>query len=184
MFQIGVGNAKPRQNRALGIFHRVGVLIVNMIIACQMQNRMHKKMCRVIGKGLFLRPRLAQAGVVGNGDIAQFLDLGQFRMFARQARAELDGRPAQHIGGLGLAAELGVQFGDALVVAAQHHDLKFVQFQGRYLFSSLTPIAIFFALGLREVGAREHERVLAALTIIAVFVLALFGLWYVIRPGL
>ncbi|MFN8481675.1 MAG: DUF2142 domain-containing protein [Anaerolineae bacterium] len=64
------------------------------------------------------------------------------------------------------------------------YNLKFVQFQGRYLFSSLTPIAIFFALGLREVGAREHERVLAALTIIAVFVLALFGLWYVIRPGL
>ncbi|MFN8499417.1 MAG: DUF2142 domain-containing protein [Anaerolineae bacterium] len=64
------------------------------------------------------------------------------------------------------------------------YNLKFVQFQGRYLFPALTPIAVFFALGLREVAAREHERALAILTVAAVFVLALFGLWYVIRPGL
>ncbi len=64
------------------------------------------------------------------------------------------------------------------------YNLKFVQFQGRYLFPALTPIAVFFALGLREVTAREHERVLMALSVAAVFALALFGLWYVIRPSL
>ncbi len=64
------------------------------------------------------------------------------------------------------------------------YNLKFVQFQGRYLFPALTPIAVFFALGLREVLAREHERVLAALSVAAIFALAVFGLWSVVRPGL
>ncbi|MFN8470705.1 MAG: DUF2142 domain-containing protein [Anaerolineae bacterium] len=64
------------------------------------------------------------------------------------------------------------------------YNLKFIQFQGRYLFPALTPIAVFFALGLREVAAREHERILAVLSVAAIFALALFGLWYVIRPGL
>ncbi len=56
------------------------------------------------------------------------------------------------------------------------YNLKFVQFQGRYLFSALTPIALFLALGLREVWARQHERVLLALGTGLVAALAAFGL--------
>ena len=56
------------------------------------------------------------------------------------------------------------------------YNLKFVQFQGRYLFSALTPITLFAALGLREVWARQHERVLLALSTGLVAALAAYGL--------
>ena len=62
------------------------------------------------------------------------------------------------------------------VAGMAFYNLKFVQFQGRYLFSALTPIALFFALGLREVWSSKHERVLLTLSTGLVAALAAFGL--------
>lgn len=61
------------------------------------------------------------------------------------------------------------------------YNFKFVQFQGRYLFSALTPIALFFALGLREVWSPRHERVLLALSTGLVAALAAYGLLVIRR---
>ena len=61
MFQIGVRDAQPRQDRTLAILHGLGIQIVDMIVTRQMQNRMHQKMRGVIGKGLSLGRRLALA---------------------------------------------------------------------------------------------------------------------------
>ena len=56
------------------------------------------------------------------------------------------------------------------------YNLKFVQHQARYVFPALTPLALLFCLGLREVWAREHERLLLALTSLALAGLAVYGL--------
>ncbi|MHB1162863.1 MAG: DUF2142 domain-containing protein [Chloroflexota bacterium] len=53
------------------------------------------------------------------------------------------------------------------VVAAQVvlYNLSFIQAQGRYLYPALLPIALFFVLGLRELMAPIHERLLLTLAI-------------------
>jgi hypothetical protein len=53
---------------------------------------------------------------------------------------------------------------------------KFVQHQGRYLFPALVPLGLFFALGLQEVLAKERAKVIAALCLLALLVLAAKGL--------
>lgn len=61
------------------------------------------------------------------------------------------------------------------------YNLKFVQHQGRYLFSALTPIALFFALGYAEVWARRHQRFLLTLSVGLVALLAAYGLLVIRR---
>lgn len=56
------------------------------------------------------------------------------------------------------------------------YNTKFVQHQGRYLFPALVPLGLFFALGLREVLAKERAQVMAALCLLALLVLAAKGL--------
>jgi hypothetical protein len=56
------------------------------------------------------------------------------------------------------------------------YNTKFVQHQGRYLFPALVPLGLFFALGLREVLAKERTKVIAGLCLLALFVLAAMGL--------
>lgn len=75
---------------------------------------------------------------------------------------------------------LGVVIGCALA-GLIGYNLKFVQHQARYLFPALTPLALFFTLGLREVWAREHERVMLTMTSLALFALAVYGLLVVRR---
>lgn len=56
------------------------------------------------------------------------------------------------------------------------YNTKFVQHQGRYLFPALVPLGLFFALGLREILTKERAKVIAALCLLAVLVLAAKGL--------
>jgi len=56
------------------------------------------------------------------------------------------------------------------------YNTKFVQHQGRYLFPALVPLGLSFALGLREVLAKERAKVIAALCLLALLVLAAKGL--------
>ena len=58
------------------------------------------------------------------------------------------------------------------------YNLKFVQHQGRYLFPAIVPIGLFFVIGLRELLAKEHERLLLGLLflgLLALDALCLFG---------
>ena len=56
------------------------------------------------------------------------------------------------------------------------YNLKFVQHQGRYLFPALVPIGLAFALGLREVLARDNARAAALLFLAGILILAAKGL--------
>jgi hypothetical protein len=51
------------------------------------------------------------------------------------------------------------------------YNLSFVQAQGRYLYPALLPIALFFVLGLRELLAPVHSRLLLALGVAALALL-------------
>ena len=56
------------------------------------------------------------------------------------------------------------------------YNLKFVQHQGRYLFPALIPIGLAFALGLREVLARDNAKAVAVLFLAVTLILAVKGL--------
>jgi hypothetical protein len=56
------------------------------------------------------------------------------------------------------------------------YNLTFVQHQGRYLFPALIPIGLAFALGLREILARDNAKAAALLFLAGVLVLGAKGL--------
>jgi hypothetical protein len=56
------------------------------------------------------------------------------------------------------------------------YNLKFVQHQGRYLFSALAPLALAASFGLQEMLRPRPARVLAALLLLATIMLLLHGI--------
>ena len=56
------------------------------------------------------------------------------------------------------------------------YNIKFVQHQGRYLFPALVPLGLAFALGLREVLARDNAKAVALLFLAGTLILAAKGL--------
>jgi hypothetical protein len=56
------------------------------------------------------------------------------------------------------------------------YNLEFVQHQGRYLFPALIPIGLAFALGLREVLAKDNAKAVAVLFLTGFLILAAKGL--------
>ena len=77
----------------------------------------------------------------------------------------------------------------ALMIAAVIADyigynFKFLQFQGRYLFPALTPIMLLLVIGLRELIAREYQRVVFALLYLGLLALDVVCLFLFIVPQL
>jgi FtsH-binding integral membrane protein len=64
------------------------------------------------------------------------------------------------------------------------YNSKFFQPQGRYLFPAMIPIALLLVIGLREIIAREYERVVFALLYVALLALDLASLFLFIVPQL
>jgi len=74
-----------------------------------------------------------------------------------------------------------------LVVAAADYigyNFKFLQFQGRYLFPALVSIAFILVVGLRELVAREYQRIVFVLLYGAMIVLDVVCLFFFIIPQL
>ncbi len=82
--------------------------------------------------------------------------------------------------GIGLLALLLV----TALAAYIGYNFKFFQPQGRYLFPGLIPIALFSAIGLREIIAREHLHAIAALLYVAMLGLDIACLFLFIVPQL
>ncbi len=61
---------------------------------------------------------------------------------------------------------------------------KFFQAQGRYLFPAIIPIALFLVIGLREILAKEHARLLFALLYVLMVGLDIAALFLYIVPQL
>jgi hypothetical protein len=87
--------------------------------------------------------------------------------------------PEQHWS-IGLFAALVV----AAVVDYVGYNFKFFQLQGRYLFPAMIPIALFGVIGLNEIIARDHRRVLFALLYVALLALDAASLFLFIVPQL
>jgi hypothetical protein len=64
------------------------------------------------------------------------------------------------------------------------YNFKFLQFQGRYLFPALISIAFVLVVGLRELIAREYQRIVFALLYVGLLVLDLACLFLFIIPQL
>ncbi|MBI5304236.1 MAG: hypothetical protein HY868_19040 [Chloroflexi bacterium] len=64
------------------------------------------------------------------------------------------------------------------------YNFKFLQLQGRYLFPALIAVAFFLVIGLRELTAREYQRVVFALLYLAFIALDLACLFLFIVPQL
>src|SRR3954454_18896099 len=69
--RIGVGNAKLRQNLLLETFHRVGVVVLFVIVADQVQEAVHRQMAQVMIERLLLVVGLFARRLVGDGNIAE-----------------------------------------------------------------------------------------------------------------
>lgn len=70
----------------------------------------------------------------------------------------------------------------AVVAQLILYNLSFVQAQGRYLYPALLPIALFFVLGLRELMAPIHDRLLLTLSVGSLALLDLFCLARYVIP--
>jgi hypothetical protein len=105
---------------------RVGLALV--VEAEEVERAVDEQMERVAVEPASRLLRLAQAGLEGERHVAQGQrqggrGRGQVRHLARPRGAPFLGRPGQHVGGLGLAAEVLVELGDAAVRAGQQADL-------------------------------------------------------------
>lgn len=74
---------------------------------------------------------------------------------------------------------LAVAFADYVA-----YNFKFLQFQGRYLFPALVSIAFVLVVGLRELIAREYQRVVFALLYVVMVALDVVCLFWFIVPQL
>ena len=50
MSGVRIRDAKPRQDHALKLLHRLGVAVLLVVVADQMQETMHRKMGEMMGK--------------------------------------------------------------------------------------------------------------------------------------
>lgn len=87
---------------------------------------------------------------------------------------------------------IGIIFATTIVVvflAFLYYNIEFVQWQGRYLFPALIPIALILVVGIdfwraKLLGGREASRWLTTLALMCLFALDLYLLFRVIAPGL
>jgi hypothetical protein len=81
-------------------------------------------------------------------------------------------------------ASLGILGAALVVVMAQLavYNLSFIQAQGRYLYPSLLPIALFYLLGLRELMSPAHSRLLLVLSVGSIGLLNLVCLLLYVLP--
>src|SRR6516165_12690555 len=116
---IGIGNPETRQNLYFERFHRLGVVVVFVIVAYQMQETVDRKMAQVMRKWLGFLIGFPVHGLIGDRDVAKHA-----RCIMRLARPR---RPRcckrQHIGWLVDAAEFPVEVADPRIVG--QHDRKF-----------------------------------------------------------
>jgi len=87
--------------------------------------------------------------------------------------------PAQWWCAILLSAMIGVAVADYVL-----YNFKFLQFQGRYLFPALVPLALFLAIGLRELIPNVFRKIIFALLYIALVALDVVCLFWFIVPQL
>ncbi len=74
--------------------------------------------------------------------------------------------------------------GVATIIAFIGYNFEFFQLQGRYLFPATTAIAFFFVVGLREIIAREYQRMVFTLLYVGMLALDAACLFLFIIPQL
>lgn len=102
---------------------------------------------------------------------------GVFLIRARRDSARLSRRQRASLGMLAVSLILTLS-------TYVWYNLTFVQHQGRYLFPALVPIALFAALGIREVTPRAIWPLLPAVLIVGLVALDVISLVWFIIPNL
>src|SRR5712671_7599052 len=121
--RIGIGNAELSQDLLLESFHRLGVVVVFVIVTDQVQEAMNRQMAEMMIERLLLVIRFLSRRFVGDGDVAEHA-----RRIVGTARAgRLQRRKRQHVGRLVDATPVAVQGADAGVVGLHHRELGFAE---------------------------------------------------------
>src|SRR3954468_11619693 len=103
--RVGVGNAELRQDRALESFHRLGIIVVFVVVADQMQKAMHGQMAEMVVERFLFVVGLAAGGLIGDRNVAEHAR----GIVCRSRAGGLQRRKRQHVGRLVLTAPVLVQ---------------------------------------------------------------------------
>src|SRR5437588_9289964 len=101
---VSIGNAELRKDYAFETFHRLGVVVVLVIVSDQMQETVDRQMAEVMVERLLFFVGLLARGLIGNGDIAEHA-----RRIGWRAGRCLQRWKRQHVGRLVDAAPVAVE---------------------------------------------------------------------------
>ena len=113
-----VQQVEPGEDLAFQRLHRLGVVVVLVVIADQMQEAVHREMTQMMLEGLGFLIGFPPRRLIGNRDVAEHA-----RHVVRRLSARLQCGKRQHIGRLVDAAPVAVQRPDAAVVGQHHRKL-------------------------------------------------------------
>src|SRR6185437_12047011 len=68
---VRIGDVEAPQNRALELFHGLGIAVALMIVTAQMQKSVHRKMGNMMSKRFAVPLRLARHRIVSKHDVAE-----------------------------------------------------------------------------------------------------------------
>ena len=117
--RIGIGNAELRQDLAFESFHGLGVVVVFVVVADQMQEAVDREMAEMMIERLLFVVGFAPRGLIGDRDVAEHAR----RIVGPAGAGRLQRRKRQHVGRLVDAAPVAVQRADAGIVG--QHDREF-----------------------------------------------------------
>src|ERR1700722_4043442 len=80
---VGIGDAKLPQNTAFRVFHDLGILLADVIIAQKVQEAVYGQMGKVMGKRLALRARFGRNGFIRQDNVADERPLAAARRWKR-----------------------------------------------------------------------------------------------------
>src|SRR5437588_9087782 len=83
---VRIGYIEPREDLALEVLHLPGGSIRLMIVAQEVQEAMHRKMGKMMGERSCLGLRLADRGLVRDGDVAEVSGCEGGRRGSREAK--------------------------------------------------------------------------------------------------
>ena len=121
-----VWTLNPEGCKYLGFqkLHPLRIPVIRVIIPKEVQQTMDHKVADMVGQSPALTRRLAPAGLVGESDIPEIPAGRKRRITARGHGRAAGGRPAQHVGGPALAAEIPVERLDPRIVATQEAEAE------------------------------------------------------------
>src|SRR5262245_13468767 len=119
--RIGVGNAELGEDLAFQRLHRLGVVVILVVVADQMKEAMHREMTQMMVKGLVFLVGFPPGRLIGDRDVAEHA-----RHVIGRIAGWLQRGKRQHVGRLVDAAPVAVERPDAGIVRQHDGELGIV----------------------------------------------------------